>query len=317
MASISHLPPEILDRIVSFVPSLKDYDNYARAGIDDPPLARLATIDRRWREAVEHVLFHHLRVSSFDFDDFATYLNSQRRRRRQILRELHFTVLDCRKDEEHLLPDPRNPASTDLFQSSMTAALKRLFGELGTWRRMDMDDAVPAPVYLDKLRLTFAGTPWLGAHIDGEALKEIHKLAEPYLKLLPSPASLPPEMDGARETYDLDVICPTRELYIDSQLAKLAPGSAIALTRCAPAVDRLKIRIEGEGRIQPPYSDITRGVRDGRCFFKADVILHSPAPVFPTPRDDLRVSLFPSFSFLSHLRNARPREHIPLPLSKI
>lgn len=275
MASISHLPPEILDRIVFFVPCLKGYDDHSRMEITHPPLARLATLDRRWREAVENILFHHLRVSSFDIDDFATCLNSQRRRRRGILRELHFIVLDCRKDEEHLLPDPRDPASMDLFQSSMTAALKHLFQVLGTWRRMDMDDGVPVPVYLDKLRLSFDGTPWYGAHVDSQASDEIYKLAQPYLKLLPSPESSLPDMawEDVREAYGLDLICPIRELSIDSDLVRLAPGSAIALTRCAPAVDRLEIRIHGEERNQPPYDEITRNVRDGQLPFKSSCYL--------------------------------------------
>lgn len=285
MPSISHLPPEILDRIVFFLPSLKDYYYYSSTRDTHPPLARLATIDRRWREAVEHKLFHHLRVSSFDIDDFATCFNRNRRRRR-ILRELHYVVLDYRMDEEHLLPDPRDPASLDLFQASMTAALKRLFEELGNWRRMDLADAVPVLVRLDKLRLTFDGTPWWGEHIDRAASAEINKLAHPYLKLLPSPesAELNITPQNVSEAYGLDVLCPIRDLYIDSGLAKLAPGSAIALARCAPAVDRLKIRIHGDERNEPPYSEIVRAVRDGELLPGLHVVLHLRAHLFLTAR---------------------------------
>ena len=183
-----------------------------------------------------------------------------------MLRYMHYVVLDCTEDEGHLLPDPRDPGSMDLFQASMTAALKRLFEELGSWRRMELDDTVPLPVYLNKLRLTFDGTPWYGTHIGREAFDEIQKLAQPYLKLLQSPQPLPLDMapENALEAYGLDVLCPIRELYIDSDLAKLAPGSAIASARCVPAVDRLKVRVQGEQRNQTPYSEITRGVRDGK-----------------------------------------------------
>jgi len=147
-------------------------------------------------------------------------------------------VHGCRTDEEHLLPDPRDPASMDLVQASMTAALKRLFKGLGSWRRLDLADAVPVLVGLDKLRLTFDGTPWWGEHIGLAANAEISKLAQPYLKLLPSPesAELNITPQNVSEAYGLDMLCPIRDLYIDSGLAKLAPGSAIALARCTPAV---------------------------------------------------------------------------------
>lgn len=266
MASISHLPPEILDRIVFFLPSLKEYEYCSRPQTADPPLARLATIDRRWREAVEQVLFHDLRVSSFDLDDFATCFNSQRRRRRYMLRELHCVVLDYRAGEDYLVPDPRDPASMDLFQAGMVVALKRMFEELGRWRRMDLEDAVRVPVYLDKLRITFDGTPWYGAHIDQWASEKIRELAQPYLNLLPSLelSLLDTPLEDISKTYGLDMICPSKELYIDSDLCKLAPGSAIAVARCVPAVERLEIRIHGEQRNYPPYSEIRRAVRDGQ-----------------------------------------------------
>ncbi len=187
---------------------------------------------------MEHKLFHHLRVSSFDIDDFATCFNRQRRRRR-ILRELHYVVLGCRTDEEHLLPDPRDPASMDLSQASMTAALKRLFKELGSWG-VGGGWIWPTLFLFWSAWISFA---LLSMELRGGVsisvyVAEISKLAQPYLKLLPSPesAELNITPQNVSEAYGLDMLCPIRDLYIDSGLAKLAPGSAIALARCTPAV---------------------------------------------------------------------------------
>ena len=296
MQSFSLLPQEIIDRIVFFLPSKKDLDGFGRACLwEEPWLAPLATIDRRWREAVEVILFHHLKVGSRSIDQFARCFSSQQRRRRHMLHELHYVVLDGEEDEENKenerkkgneenkenkeneeddddedddegnFPDPRDPSSLDAFQSSISVGLRRLFAELGCWRMLDMDGAYPGPVYLDKLCLEFDSAAWYGPHLTMRSTKEIYELPKPYLKILPLSASSSPAttVEDVMETHGLNVICPIKELFIDSSMVRLWPSSAFALARCVPVVDRLIICLEMERPNEPQFCEVTREVREG------------------------------------------------------
>jgi hypothetical protein len=94
---MNKLPQELIYRIVRFTERYPDQDKCdPNIGpcykIAKPPsqFPRLAGLNRRWKEAVEKITFHHLTIKSHELDTFHSIVVSDRRK---YLAKISFTVL--------------------------------------------------------------------------------------------------------------------------------------------------------------------------------------------------------------------------------
>ena len=131
---MNRLPPELCDRIVSYIVPLKPracyVDPTARPRDDPPPrVSTLSTLSREWKSSIERHAFRTLSITNDDLDDLERIVTIWRR---DYVRELHLAVnfpdYDNELSKEYETNDER--AANNAIA---TNAMKHLFFILGTW----------------------------------------------------------------------------------------------------------------------------------------------------------------------------------------
>lgn len=142
---MDRLPPELCDRIVSYVVPTKTRVGYvdptARPRDDPPPcLFTLCTLSRGWQCSIEQHVFRALCITNDDLDDLDRIVTPWRR---GYVRELQLTVNFPDYDDE-LGNEYETNAERATNNAIATSAVKRLFAILGALgRRESRADAVP------------------------------------------------------------------------------------------------------------------------------------------------------------------------------
>lgn len=127
------LPQELINRIALYLDRYEDHPLQLPA-IDQQEsgpskLLTYATLSSRWREAVEAIIFHRLRISSHDLRQFQTMMTGNRR---NYLKKLHFTVILPNYSRErcaHIESREEQQVNNECF----TQAIVNLFTILKQW----------------------------------------------------------------------------------------------------------------------------------------------------------------------------------------
>lgn len=126
------LPQEIIDRIVSYLdryPNQQDVPNIQQQGVPPSALPPYATISAQFKEAVEFITFHRLRIGNDELDAFRAIVTQHRCK---YVRRLAYTVLLPEYPQERgncLETSEEQDANNEVF----TQSIADLFSILRQW----------------------------------------------------------------------------------------------------------------------------------------------------------------------------------------